>query len=451
MLDVVSGAPQSPFNVSTFADPFGDTTVDARFGPGVVIAGRYQLVRKLGQGGMAEVWLAEHRALRQEVAVKFLRESVSGELAADLLARFRFEAQVSAKLGRRTRHVVGVHDAGEHDAGVLGAVPYLVMEYVSGPTLAYYLATQGKMDPAVLAGLLDQVADALAAAHEVGIVHRDVKPSNLMIVPEPDGSLSARVADFGIAKALRKDTPLDHPKTTMLGVRIGSPAYMSPEQVESDGEIGVQTDLWSLAVVAYEALTGRDCFRGRTAGLLYAAIGAGRFRPVTAERPDLPRALDAWFARALSVKPSERFQSAPEMARAFRAAIAKPGTRRTRSFAAATVVVALTLAAATTAYEVRATRPARRPESAPSSTTAAPPLPPAPPTAPSPPATGGAPSSSESVPAPIAVAPATSAAGSKRALDRRPSSPRKTATTPPTLPPPAPPPAPPRINRDDIP
>jgi eukaryotic-like serine/threonine-protein kinase len=343
-------------NASFSIDPFGDTT-DARYAPGVLIAGRYRLVRKLGEGGMAEVWLAMHEALKQEVAVKFVTAPEPYGIVPEMLERFRFEAQVSARLGTHTRHIVGVHDAGQHDTGRPGGVPFLVMEYVRGPTLAHVLAVEGPVEPQRFAGLLDQIADALGAAHALGIVHRDLKPSNLMLADEPDGSTTVKLADFGIAKAMRKDIELDRPKETALGMRVGSPAYMSPEQVAGTDEIGIQSDLWALGVIAYEALTGRDCFQGHSQLQLFDAICTARFEPASSVRTALPRALDAWFTRALAATPAERFSSADEMAKSFRAATAMPAPRRARwlaVLAASGAVAVLAIVLASAVYKARA-------------------------------------------------------------------------------------------------
>jgi eukaryotic-like serine/threonine-protein kinase len=302
---------------------------DASYGPGAIIAGQYRLVRKLGEGGMAEVWLAAHDARKQEVAIKLAVAREPHRIVPEILARFRFEAQVAARLGERTRHVVAVHDAGEHDAGPRGGVPFLVMDYVRGCTLADLLAEEGPMHPARFADVLDQAAAALDAAHAVGVVHRDLKPSNLMLAEELHGSVIVKLTDFGLA--------LDP---------LGSRGYVSPEQIDDDAEIGSPTDVWALGVVAYEALTGEDCFRGATTLQVFGAIRAARFdRPSSVQR-GLPRALDAWFARAIALQPSDRFPSAGAMARAFRAVLASEATPRAPLFAASAVVVLLAVATA---------------------------------------------------------------------------------------------------------
>jgi serine/threonine-protein kinase len=308
-------ASSEPFIISRPAPAGG------RFSAGMTIAGRYRLERYLARGGMAEVWAAQHEGLRSQVAIKF----VDAQLASDAttapyaLERFRFEAQISAKISAKTRHVVAVHDAGESHG-----VPYLVMELVDGHTLEDEVERSGAISLARCAAVLDQVADALEAAHALGIVHRDIKPSNVMLVDEPDGTLLVKVADFGVAKSLRSDLALDRPRETAVGELVGSPAFMSPEQIVGDAAIDARTDVWSLGVVTYEAVTGVSCFEGANVPQLMMSIGKGIYRPASQVRADLPRGIDAFFARALAGKARDRFASASELAAAFRALLVEP-------------------------------------------------------------------------------------------------------------------------------
>jgi serine/threonine protein kinase len=289
------------------------------------IAGRYRLERYLARGGMAEVWAAQHEGLRSEVAIKFVDAALASDArtAPYALERFRFEAQISAKISAKTHHVVAVHDAGEQDG-----VPYLVMELINGRTLEEEVERSGPMTPERFADVLDQVADALEAAHALGIIHRDLKPSNLMLVSRPDGALLVKVADFGVAKSLRQDPSLDRPRETAQGELVGSPAFMSPEQIVGDPRVDARSDLWSLAVVTYEAVTGASCFDGANVPQLMMAIGKGVYRPASQVRPELPRGIDGFFARAFALRPENRFASARELAVAFRALL---GRRRASS------------------------------------------------------------------------------------------------------------------------
>ena len=398
--------------------------------PGEIIAGKYALVRYLAKGGMAEVWLATHESLRTEVAVKFVdpqlaRDSIDAPIA---LERFRFEAQISARLSARTRHVVAVHDAGMHEGA-----PYLVMEYVPGRTLEAELEAGGPMSPARFAVLLDQVADALGAAHALGIVHRDVKPSNLLLVDEPDGGLTVKVADFGVAKALRAAPGMDRPRETTAGLIVGSPAFMSPEQLGGGGQVDERADLWSLGVVAYEALTGQNCFEGPSMMELFAAITTVRYRRASSVRPELPRGVDAWLARAISRRPEDRFGSAAEMNLAFRAALSISPRRRVRLAAAALLAATALLGVLVAGRWAAAPRAS---EALPSARIAAAPPPPA---STRPPVIEPAINVSD-LPT---VEPARPAAAARSGPARRPAPPETPATAappPPTAPPATPPP-----------
>jgi serine/threonine-protein kinase len=289
---------------------------------GAIIASRYRLLRQLGRGGMGEVWAAHHLTLNTEVAVKFLSTGAGGNAAKIALERFRFEAQVSAHLGLKTAHVVAVHDAGRDAAG-----PYLVMEHVRGRTLRAELNRRGPLALDEVATLLDQVCGALSIAHGSGIVHRDLKPSNLLLLDQPDGSLYVKVADFGIAKALQSDLAVDRPEDTSDGWMLGSPAYMSPEQMGGGG-VDARSDMWALGVIIYECITGRLPFPGRSVAELIVNMSVGRFDPPTTVRPMLPRELDAWFTRALGKRKEQRFARVEDMALAFHAAILGRPLRR---------------------------------------------------------------------------------------------------------------------------
>ncbi|EYF03216.1 serine/threonine protein kinase [Chondromyces apiculatus DSM 436] len=289
--------------------------------PGMTIGnGRYELLKPLGHGGMAEVWRAMHIPLRTEVAIKFISANLTIDPGhgQEAMERFRLEAQIAARLGARSKHIVTVHDADAH----LGR-PYLVMELLEGCDLADMI-DQGQMPLGQIADILDQVAEGLDAAHAAGVLHRDLKPSNILISQEPDGKLRAKIADFGIAKIMSGNMPVDRPRTTMQGSFIGTAAYMSPEQVEGRFAIDARSDLWALGVVVYEALTGVLPFERPTFTAVMAAIGVGRFDPPSTRRPGLPASLDTWCARALAQDRDARFSSARSMANSFRTAARVP-------------------------------------------------------------------------------------------------------------------------------
>ncbi|XXX71986.1 serine/threonine-protein kinase [Sorangium sp. So ce134] len=286
---------------------------------GRLVGGRYRLEQPLGRGAMGEVWRAHDGVRRLDVALKFLVVARSSR-NLDAIERFRLEARVAAQLGQKTGGVVAVHDAGEDPA----AGPYLVMEHVRGRSLRQLLEERGKMPAVELAALLRQLGEALSVAHGLGIVHRDIKPSNILLVEGSDGHLRAKITDFGIAKWVGQDRPGDFRRRTADGVVLGTPAYLSPEHHTCDGQAGPQLDMWSLAVVAHEALTGQLPFPGRNLAAVLASILLGARPPLTTVCPGAPPALEAWFARAFAIAPSERFASVDAMIAAFAAAAGAP-------------------------------------------------------------------------------------------------------------------------------
>ena len=270
------------------------------------IAGKLRLVKPLGEGSAGHVWLAKHLDLGSEVAIKFLHRDV----AADEVGRERFvrEARTVARL--RSPHVVQVHDFGFHEERA-----YLVMEYLIGETLESRLRREGAMPAIDVARICTQIAKALQKAHDAGIVHRDIKPANVFLVDYGDEEI-AKVVDFGIVKAIDAanlaTSTLD--VLTQTGSLLGTPYYMSPEQIEDSGRVAHQSDLWSLGVIAYECLVGKHPFEAPNFAQLVMSICRHPL-PVPSASVDVPAAFDAWFAHALDRDPEQRFQSARELAR----------------------------------------------------------------------------------------------------------------------------------------
>ncbi|MCC6552620.1 MAG: SUMF1/EgtB/PvdO family nonheme iron enzyme [Polyangiaceae bacterium] len=280
--------------------------------PDAVLASKLRLLRPLGQGGMGVVWAARHLALETEVAVKLIRpERVAADPA--LIARFEREARATARIAHP--HVVQVMDYG----AVNDAVPYIVMELLRGFSLAELLERGGRLSFATARSLVEQVGSALESAHERGVVHRDIKPHNVFITEGSRGyPLFVKVLDFGVAKMLGDaQVPGASAALTETGMVIGSPPYMSPEQLEGSKDVDLRSDLWSLGVIVYEALTGALPFQGSSFITVGAAVLKGKYRPASELRPNLPAGIDDWFAKALCVDPGGRFQSAREMAGAF--------------------------------------------------------------------------------------------------------------------------------------
>jgi serine/threonine-protein kinase len=263
---------------------------------GRILGGRYQLGSLLGAGGMASVYLATDRVLQRQVAVKVLSPPDAQDPA--VVERFRREARTAARLSHP--NVVTVFDSGSD-----GQLHYLVMEYVAGESLAELLARQGRLAPRRAAELAMQVCAALAAAHAQGLVHRDVKPANVLL----DGDGRVQVTDFGIAKAAAADT------LTGSGMVLGTAAYLSPEQARGE-PVDARSDLYGLGCVLYELLCGSPPF-GSGADGPQVAVAARHVReppePPSARNPQVDPGLDAVVLTALAKQPDQRYQSATEL------------------------------------------------------------------------------------------------------------------------------------------
>lgn len=283
---------------------------------GDTIGGRYRLVRLLGEGGMGRVFLARRDDLDGQVAVKVPRADV--ELPANALERFRREAQSAMRL--KSESVVRVLDMGTIDA----ETPFIVMERVVGKTLATHLAEGGPMDPSRAVDIVIDVCAVLAEAHVCGIVHRDIKASNVVLTTRPDGSELIKVLDFGIAK----QTAADVSSLTETAAVLGSPKYMSPEQIRDARNVTALDDLWSLAVLLQEISTGGLPFEAFTVPGLFARIIADPPTPARSKRPDLAPELEAVLLKALAKDPSSRFRDAAELAEALAPFASAEGARR---------------------------------------------------------------------------------------------------------------------------
>jgi hypothetical protein len=273
-----------------------------------VLAGRYRLDRQLGKGGMGSVWLAEHLALNSWVAIKLMDPSIASTVEG--AERFKREAQAAASL--RSAHVVQVLDYGVHED-----TPFLVMELLQGQSLAECLEREKRLTPERTLSIVTQVARAIGRAHAGGIVHRDLKPDNIFLVREDDQEL-AKVLDFGIAKTTG---PRFGGMETRTGVTMGTPYYMSPEQVEGKKALDHRSDLWSLAVIACECSTGVRPFDGETFGELLLNICARPVSPPSRLGFSLP-GFDDWFAKGANRDPEQRFGSAQELAAALASVVA---------------------------------------------------------------------------------------------------------------------------------
>ena len=280
-----------------------------------------RLLRPLGEGGMGSVWVAQHLALNAEVVVKLMGRHIAER--PDAAARFAREASSAAAI--RSPHVVQVFDYGVTEGGT----PYIVMELLDGKDLGKWLAVHRKMEPRAVVTLVLQMAKALTKAHKAGVVHRDIKPENIFLCETEGGELFVKLLDFGTAKA--QDTQIETPiaaadgdepvrPATNPGELLGTPWYMSPEQIVRAAEVDARADVWSLGVVVFELLTGHKPFDGATVGAIALAVHTTSPK-VTELAPDLPPAVDAWFAKACAREPDERFPGAREAAVAFVEAI----------------------------------------------------------------------------------------------------------------------------------
>jgi class 3 adenylate cyclase len=271
------------------------------------IGGRYIVERRIGSGGMGAIWLALDAQLQRRVALKLL--ATHRVSSAEARQRFALEAKAVARL--QSPHVVQIHDY-----GIDGEVPYLVMELLEGEDLEAFLGRRGRLTPAALVPLLHQVARALGAAHAAGIVHRDLKPANLFLA-RVDGEEVVKVLDFGLA-LLGPDTGGGAREG---GEVAGTPRYMSPEQMRGLANLDARSDLWSLGVVLYRALTGRFPFSADVLELLRGGATGPLATPPSQVVPELGAAADAFFARALHSDRAQRFTSARELAAAFAALV----------------------------------------------------------------------------------------------------------------------------------
>ncbi len=265
--------------------------------PGTAVTSELRLVRPLSAGAMGSIWVGEHARLRKQVAIKFVARSKSRDRA--MQARFQREAAAISQI--QSANVVRIHEYGETDG-----IPYMVMELLSGETLGQRLERETRLPIQLVTKIVRQVGSGLDAAHARGIVHRDIKPDNVFLVGRPDMPL-VKLLDFGMAKQTRS-----HHQSiiTATGVAVGTPEYMSPEQVLGSKDVDFRSDLWALAALAYRMLAGRVPFRATTPHALFFAICKGEFIPL--DQVGIPPELDSFFRRAFQPNKDKRFGSARE-------------------------------------------------------------------------------------------------------------------------------------------
>lgn len=301
-------------------DMLDSPTMEREVQVGQLIAGKYRVQQILGRGGMGVVMAALHEQLNQRVALKFLTDDAYQQPEA--VTRFLREARAAVQI--QSEHVARVMDVGTLDSGA----PYIVMEYLRGMDLKEVSSRRGPLPVPEAVDFVIQACVAVAEAHTLGIVHRDLKPSNLFLTERPDGSSLVKVLDFGISKALNgpRSGETSQQQMTATAAIMGSPQYMSPEQIRSSKNVDARADIWALGTILHELVAGSPAYVADTIPGLLAMIVADPAPPLTASRRDAPLELEATILRCLEKDRERRFASVAELARALER-FASPETR----------------------------------------------------------------------------------------------------------------------------
>jgi serine/threonine-protein kinase len=284
-----------------------DDTTQRTFSGGELLAGKYRVERVIGEGGMGLVLAARHEALDTNVAIKLLRANALEH--TDVVARFMREARAAVSL--RSEHVARVFDIGALEDGR----PFMVMERLEGSDLGAIIDRSPPLPIPDAVDYVMQACEAVAEAHAAGIIHRDLKPKNLFLTRAVHGRPLVKVLDFGISK-IEPRGDSDEMQLTRTTEVIGSPSYMSPEQLRSSRNVDARTDVWALGVILYELLTKRVPFYAETVTALVLVVVTEKEPPVRSLRRDCPEGLEAIVARCLRKQPEERFQSVFELVQA---------------------------------------------------------------------------------------------------------------------------------------
>jgi serine/threonine-protein kinase len=269
---------------------------------GTVVAEMYRVEKLIGRGAMGTVWLARHLTLANSVAIKFIHPQLANSREA--LRRFQTEAKAASKL--KSRHVAQVYDDGVTESGQ----PYIVMEFLEGESLEAAIRKRGALPPDEVIGIIREAAQALDVAHAAGVVHRDLKPDNIMLSRDPEAKprgYTVKLVDFGIAKLLTDEAAVSG--ATAAGSVLGTPHYMAPEALTASSPVDTRSDVWSLGACAFAAMVGKVPFDGDAIGDIVLKVCAAPLPVPTAWRPEVPPGFDVWFARACQRDPERRFAS----------------------------------------------------------------------------------------------------------------------------------------------
>jgi serine/threonine-protein kinase len=283
-----------------------------------VLAGKYRVERLIGSGGTGVVAQATHLKLERQVALKLLRFEVSDR--PEVVARFAREARAAARL--KGEHVTRILDVGELDDGT----PYLVMEFLEGSDFRALLAERGRLGITDAVGYVLQACEAVAEAHAAGIVHRDLKPANLFLTHTPDSAPLVKVLDFGISKAMTGVEAEEAVSLTSSASVMGTPLYMSPEQMKNAREVDARTDLWALGAILYEFVAGRPPFVARSLPELCVMLMQQDPVAVRLLRPEVPEELARVIERCLRKNRADRYRDVADLAQAL-APHASPAAR----------------------------------------------------------------------------------------------------------------------------
>ena len=274
-------------------------------GPGDIVDGKYRLERMLGQGGMGAVYAARHVKLGHAVAIKLMLEA-----AGNVEATRRFLNEGRAAVNIQHENVVRGSDLGEENG-----YAFMVLELLDGEDLDQLLEREIRLEPSVAVDYVIQALRGVAQAHAQGIIHRDLKPANLFLTRRPDGSMVLKVLDFGISKTTGGALDMAPGQLTSTATMLGSPLYMSPEQLRSSKRVDARADIWAIGVILFELMSGERPFNGETLGELFSSILETEAPRLSSRVPSVPPGLEAIVARCLQRRPEDRYQAAAELER----------------------------------------------------------------------------------------------------------------------------------------